>query len=128
MTKFVVGGLIIVAALAFLIFSSFQSSAIYYMTISEVLAESDSLVDKEVRINGVVDKSTIDWNAQDLVLRFDVVEGEQRLPVVYHDVVPDTFAQSESVVLEGKLGNDGVFQANNLLVKCPSKYEAEPGQ
>ncbi len=48
------------------------------------------------------------------------------LPVVYKGVKPDTFEQGESVVAEGRLGSDGVFQASNILVKCPSKYESQP--
>jgi len=46
--------------------------------------------------------------------------------VVYSGVVPDAFKPDADVVLEGKLTASGTFEADNLLVKCPSKYQARP--
>jgi cytochrome c-type biogenesis protein CcmE len=45
--------------------------------------------------------------------------------VRYTGVVPDTFKDDAEVIVTGTLGSDGVFQASDLLAKCPSKYEAE---
>jgi cytochrome c-type biogenesis protein CcmE len=58
-------------------------------------------------------------------LRFTIVdlEGDENLPVVYQGVVPDTFRVGNEVVIEGQLNSDGIFQADTLMPKCPSKYE-----
>ncbi len=123
--KFIVGGLIIVATLVvtFLVANGLQSASVYYLTVSEARTQLRPGGAQIVRVNGVADLSTVKWEAQSLNLSFDIVEGDKRLPVLFHGVMPDTFNQSESVVVEGALGKNGVFEARTLLVKCPSRYE-----
>ena len=124
--KFVIGGLLILGAIAYVTLSSFQSNAIYYLTLKEMNAQRASLIGQPVRINAPLDKSSIQFDDKSLTLKFNLTEGGQVLPVVYKGVVPDTLGQGESVVAEGRLGADGVFQASTILVKCPSKYESQP--
>ncbi len=124
--KFVIGGLIILGAVVFVTLSSFQSNAIYYLSLQELNAQRASIVDQPVRVNAPLDKSTISFDDKTLILRFNLKDGNFVLPVVYKGVKPDTFEQGESVVVEGHLGKDGVFQASTILVKCPSKYESQP--
>ncbi len=124
--KFVLGGILILAAIAYVTISSFQSNAIYYLTLKELNAQRASLVNQPVRINAPLDKSTIQFDDKTLTLTFNLKDDNLVLPVVYKGVKPDTFEQGESVVAEGRLGADGTFQANQILVKCPSKYESQP--
>ena len=126
--KFFIGGLLILGAIAYVTISSFQTNAIYYLTLKELNVQRGSLINQPVRINAPLDKSSIQFDDKTLVLKFNLIEENLTLPVVYKGVKPDTFEQGESVVAEGKLGTDGVFQASTILVKCPSKYESEvPG-
>lgn len=121
--KFILGGIVILAMVVFLIVTSLQSTGVYYLTVDEARTQLRPGGTQVVRINGVADMQSVKWDAQNLKLAFDIVEGNQRLPVVYHGVKPDTFEQSESVVVEGTLAGNGVFDARTLLVKCPSRYE-----
>jgi cytochrome c-type biogenesis protein CcmE len=52
-------------------------------------------------------------------------EGEARIPVRYKGVKPDMFQAGAAVIVEGRIGPDGVLQADNLMTRCPSKYEEE---
>jgi cytochrome c-type biogenesis protein CcmE len=124
--KFVIGGLIILGAIAYVTFSSFQANAIYYLTLKELEGQRSSLVGQPIRINAPLDKTSIQFDDKTLLLKFNLIEDNLVLPVVYKGVKPDTFEQGESVVAEGRLGPDGVFQASTILVKCPSKYESQP--
>ena len=124
--KFVIGGLLILGAIAYVTISSFQSNAIYYLTLKELNAQRATLVGQPVRVNAPLDKSSIQFDDKTLTLKFNLAEDNLVLPVVYKGVVPDTMGEGESVVAEGHLGADGVFQASTILVKCPSKYEAQP--
>ena len=45
--------------------------------------------------------------------------------MVYAGIVPDTFRDEADVVLEGEVGSNGLFRAETLLAKCPSKYEGQ---
>jgi cytochrome c-type biogenesis protein CcmE len=122
--KFFIGGLLILGAIAYVTLSSFQTNAIYYLNLKELNAQRGSLINQPVRVNAPLDRSSIQFDDKTLVLKFNLKDENLLLPVVYKGVKPDTFEQGESVVAEGKLGTDGVFQASTILVKCPSKYES----
>jgi cytochrome c-type biogenesis protein CcmE len=122
-TKFIIGGLIIVAVVVYLIFSSIGGSTAYYLTVAELRSQGDDAIGERVRVTGLVDGDTIDWDDRNLDLAFDIVDDSGRLSVTYHGVRPDMFQGEAEAVVEGALSTSGVFEANNLLLKCPSKYE-----
>lgn len=129
--KFVVGGFVAVASILVLIVNGLLSAGNYYITLEEAVTQGDRLVGRGLRINAVVDKESVRYDTQNIVLTFDLVDDAgHRLPVVYHDVMPDLFMKSESVIVEGRLNEQGVFEASLILVKCPSKYQEalEAGQ
>jgi cytochrome c-type biogenesis protein CcmE len=47
--------------------------------------------------------------------------------VVYRNAKPAELEQSERVVLKGKMQGE-VFECDNILLKCPSKYKDEKKQ
>lgn len=123
--KFLVGGVIIVAALVFLVVNTFQSTAVFYLTPSELLAQASTLHGQNVRLAGTIDKRSTDWNPESVMLKFNVFEGRDVVPVVYNGPKPDTFDLAEAVTIEGVYRQDGVFEARNLFLQCPSKYKAK---
>lgn len=123
--KIVIGITIIVAALAFLIISGVRDSSVYYMTVSEINAKKSNLQDEGVRVSGYVIPASILWDAENIQVRFTMIEGNDSLQVFYKGVKPDQLADAQQVLAEGKLTTDGSFHAYKLLLKCPSKYEAK---
>ena len=123
--KFLIGGLIVLLAVGYLGYTGFQGSAIYYYTVSEVIEQGNSIDGKNVRVNGQVIPGSVEEEAGNLMLKFSIEEGGESLPVVYQGVVPDTFKVGSEVVVEGHLNSAGIFQANTILTKCPSKYVPE---
>jgi cytochrome c-type biogenesis protein CcmE len=121
--KFAIGGVAVLGIIVFVMFSSFQSNTVYYYTVQELYGQQAALAGQTVRVNGPLDKSSIQIDQKNLILKFNIKDGAQVLPVVYQGVAPDTMGTGESIVAEGKLGANGIFQANTILVKCPSKYE-----
>lgn len=122
--RFLIGGIIIFVAIGYLGFMGFQSSATSNYTVSELLEQGSSIYGQNVRVNGEVLPGSVEQEAQGTILRFTMidVEGEESLPVVYRGVVPDTFKAGAEVVVEGQRNSDGIFQANILMAKCPSRY------
>ncbi len=120
--KFLIGGIIIFLAIGYLGYMGFRSSATYYYTVSELLAGGSSIYGENVRVNGQVASGSVQQEAAGLILRFTISDGGESLPVVYQGVVPDAFKVGNEVVIEGHLNSAGIFQANTILVKCPSKY------
>lgn len=121
--KFIIGGAIIVLVVAYLIFSNVGGSSVYYLTVAELKAQGAGAFNRKVRVAGTVAGDTIQWDEQNLLLRFDIVDESGRLPVIYHGARPDMFRDGAEAVVEGKLNAQGVFEAQTLLLKCPSKYQ-----
>ncbi|TET13907.1 MAG: cytochrome c maturation protein CcmE [Dehalococcoidia bacterium] len=121
-TRYLVGGALILAAIGFLLYSGLREGSIYYYTVTELKEDSASLSGKEIRVAGQVADGSVDWELDTQTLRFTLVDQGESLPVVYHGVVPDTFQAGREVVVCGKYDQDGVFLADDILAKCPSKY------
>jgi len=107
----------------YLLYLSFGSSVNYYFTVSEFSAKGTEYNDSNVRVAGEIADGTIDWNAENLELRFDVTEGGDTLAVVYHGAKPSGFKVGSTILVEGKYDYDGIFRASQIIMKCPSKYE-----
>jgi len=123
--KFIIGTVIVVAAIAVLAWTAFGEGATYYLTTGELAAQGDDAYGQSVRVAGAIAAGTIEIDQGTRTLKFDVRDDGGQLPVVYKGTVPDTFQEGNDVVVEGTLGTDGVFQAKTLVVKCPSRYEPE---
>ena len=121
--SFLLGGVIILAAVGYLIYANTQSNAVYDMTVSE-LKNCASCTGQSVRVEGTVQQGSIQHNNTMQQLAFVISDGKQSLPVVYSGVVPDIFNVGIQVVVEGHYNGSGAFQAQTLLTKCPSKFTA----
>ena len=152
--KFIIGGLMILSVVIYLIVSSTAAGAQSFYTVEELNARGESAVDLPLRISGAVLGESISYDAETLTLRFTVAhmpadnevlneEGglaealhqaivdpnRSRLDVVYIGVKPDLLQHEAQAILSGTLSEDGVFYANELLLRCPTRYdEAVPGQ
>jgi cytochrome c-type biogenesis protein CcmE len=121
--RFLIASLLIVAAIGYMIYSATQSGSEYYLTAGEILAKGDEMVGQPVKMGGRVVDNSIQWDRTANTVAFALTDGTQDLPVMYSGIVPDTFQSGADVILEGKLGADGQFQATTMLAKCASKYE-----
>lgn len=126
--KLLIAGFAIAVAVGFLIYSGMQGSvASYFVTASELQAQSAKMDGQRVRVGGDVQEGSIEKGGVGDPIRFLVTDGVTSFPVVYHGVVPDIFADHAQVVVEGTYHANGAFEADALLTKCPSRFEAEAG-
>ncbi len=123
--KFVLGGLVIVGALVWLGFVGFQESKAYYITVEEFGAMQGTLQGKTFKVAGDVVPGSIDRSRSPMQFLISSNGKTLRVRYVGKDVIPDTFKDESKAVVEGDLGQDGVFQARRIEAKCASKYEAE---
>jgi cytochrome c-type biogenesis protein CcmE len=123
--KFVVGSAVILAALAWLGFVGFQESKSYYITVDEFSAIQGNVHGKTFKVAGDVLAGSI--NRAKTPMEFVIGHNGQSLKVHYvgREVIPDTFKDGAKAVVEGKMADDGTFQARHIEAKCASKYEAE---
>lgn len=123
-SKLLIGGIIILSGIGGLIVYSFNQNLVYDHSVAEFLADR-SLQASNCRIYGKVRADSVVLSRDGIGVSFAVTDGERSIPVRYAKEVPDTFKENGDVVVEGRLDAEGVFQAHNLLAKCPSKYESE---
>ena len=123
--KFIIGGLVIVLAVAYLIYTGIQSSAAYFLTIDELYARGETLTGRQIRVSGEVDPATIDYDHTTLTLKFDIMsETGEHLPVIFNGPKPDQMREGAQAIVEGKFDGN-TFHADTLLLKCPSRYDAD---
>jgi len=125
--RFIIGASIIVAAVAYLVYTGIRETSVYYLTIDELLSRPEAFAGEGLRVAGRVGANSVAWNAATLDLKFRLASFEDKdgVPVAYNGVLPDMFAEGRDVIVEGTYAHDGSFHARTLLTACPSKYEAE---
>lgn len=119
----ILAGLVILGAVAYLVYANTRSNAAYDMTVSQ-LVQCGACMSQAVRVEGVVQRDSIERDETMQQLSFAISDGRQSLVVVYTGVVPDIFAAGIQVVVEGHYRGQSPFQALTLLTKCPSKFTA----
>jgi cytochrome c-type biogenesis protein CcmE len=115
---------VVMAAISYLVTTSLQTNAVYYLTVSELQAAEASLQGQPVRVAGNVVPGTIRRDTQSFTVDFEISDATGRIPVTYRGVVPDIFGPSTEVVVEGRYAQATGFTAATLLAKCPSKFES----
>jgi cytochrome c-type biogenesis protein CcmE len=123
--KYLIGGIILIAAMGFLLYSLLSDSLTYYYTPSELIQEGDSIYDKSIRVSGKVVGSSVRWDPTTSELWFAITDESANLPVVYKGDAPHNFEEDKDIVVEGEYTYDGIFRADDIMMKCASKYEAE---
>jgi len=117
---------VIIGLLAWLAMGGISDSKTYYKTIAELGQMGDHAKGKRLRVGGDVQAGSIVRAGSEVT--FVLHQDAKTLKVVYNgiDPLPDTFKDGAQALADGKLGPDGVFQANKIQAKCASKYEAKP--
>ncbi len=146
--KFIFGDVLIIAAIILLIITNTKAGAQYFLTVDEIKERQDEIINKDIRVSGAVLGDSIVYDTENIIIEFDVahVTGDNkdieaqgglamvlhqavsnpeanRIHVVYEGVMPDLLQNEAQAIMTGKIGEDGVFYASELLLKCPTKYE-----
>ena len=123
--RYFIGGGILALAVSLLVYASLSGAVSYYLTVNELLDKGNELYGERVRVAGKVVNNSIEWDADNLELRFFITEGDDNLLVVYEGARPSGLKEDSNILVEGKYRSDNTFQANTIILKCPSKYEPE---
>jgi cytochrome c-type biogenesis protein CcmE len=146
--KFLIGGLLVLTAVIYLVISSTQANVEYFMTVDEIHAEGEEALGKSVRLSGAVIGKTILYDPDTMTLTFEIANipgtneeiesqgglsqalheavtdsARSRLLISYSGVKPDLLQDEAQAIITGHLSEDGIFYADELLLKCPTRYE-----
>ncbi|MCJ7715380.1 MAG: cytochrome c maturation protein CcmE [Anaerolineales bacterium] len=148
--KFIIGGVVIVAAIIYLMVSSLSANVQYFLTVEELVSKqvTGEITGRNVRASGAVLGDSIQYDMDTLELSFTIVHvpgdnqlleqegglasalhnavmdpGRPSIEVVYYGAIPDLLQNEAQAIITGKVLASGVFEADEILLKCPTKYE-----
>jgi cytochrome c-type biogenesis protein CcmE len=122
-TKFVLGGIVVAVVIGVLIATSFSGSTSEYLSVAEVKALGPDQT-RNSRVAGEIVPNSVTWSTRDLHLTFEIEDESGNLAISYYGPQPDMLVDAVEAVVVGKYNPEGeVFEAEDLLMKCPSKYE-----
>lgn len=121
-----------VVVAGYLVATALSSSAVYYLTVSELKAKGAAADNQSVRIGGRVVDGTIHRTSAGQIDSFVLTDGSGTLPVVFHGIAPDLFGYAadgryQDAVIEGKLAPNGTFQASQIIVKHDANFQPAGG-
>jgi len=117
----IVGGLAVLGIAATLVLNAFQSNLVFFFSPTQVAA-GEAPKGKNFRIGGMVKEGSIAREADGVTMRFVVTDTDKEMVVNYKGILPDLFKEGKGVVAQGKLGEDGLFTANEVLAKHDENY------
>ncbi len=140
--KFITAGSIILLAVLYMLVSGTLQGKRYFITVEDLLTDA-AYAERMARITGAVDGETIEYDSERGIIRFEIAhipstsdnlaatlhaalqdETALRLEVLVEDTAkPDLLQHEAQAILTGALRPDGIFQATELLLKCPSRFE-----
>ena len=100
---------------------AFNENLMYFFSTSDVVA-GKAPEDTLFRIGGMVVEGSIQRPRDDLMVRFELTDYEKIVVVEYTGILPDLFREGQGIVAKGKLTNQGVFVAEEVLAKHDENY------
>ncbi len=126
--KFVIGISIIVLGIGYFMIAGVNEGTAYYVTVEELSQKSENYIGERLRMGGLVLEGSIQSDIKKLDVNFKIHQNEHVIDVFYNGVTPDMFQDGSEVILEGSYTEEGLFVADVLMAKCPSKYESSEYQ
>jgi len=118
---FIVAGLAGLGVAAALVLSAFQNNLVFFFSPSQVAAK-EAPVNKTFRVGGLVENGTLKRDSDGLTVRFTVTDTAKSIPVIYKGILPDLFKEGKGCVAQGRIGDDGIFYADQVLAKHDENY------
>jgi cytochrome c-type biogenesis protein CcmE len=125
---FILVGLAGLGVAAYLVANAFRNNLVFFFSPTQVAAK-EAPVNRTFRVGGLVQEGSLKRESDGLTVRFTVTDTAANVPVVYKGILPDLFKEGRGCVAQGKIGADGVFQADQVLAKHDENYmPPEAGQ
>lgn len=117
----ILGGLAILGLVAALVLNAFQSNLVFFFSPTQVAA-GEAPKGKAFRIGGLVKEGSLQRETDGVTMRFIMTDTEKDMVVAYKGILPDLFKEGKGAVAQGKLSEDGVFVASEVLAKHDENY------
>ena len=119
--SFLLLGLAALGLASVFVLNAFNSNLVFFFSPSQIAAK-EAPIGRSFRIGGMVEQGSLKRESNGLTVNFVVTDTAKTIPVVYHGILPDLFKEGKGVVAQGKLTEDGVFHADEVLAKHDENY------
>ena len=124
--KLVIIGILVLMALGFLTYQTFQSASSFLINVTELKAAAAKGDSKDYRVIGTVIASSITKDPARGTMSFSMTDGTNTVPVIYRGGVTSQFYRDDSdIVIEGRLDKSGTFVASNVLTRHASRFTVD---
>ena len=114
-------GLVILGLVAALVLNAFRSNLVFFFSPTQVAA-GEAPKSKTFRIGGLVKEASLKREADGVTIAFVITDTAHDMPVRYKGILPDLFKEGKGAVVQGRVGDDGVFTASEVLAKHDENY------
>ena len=118
---FIVAGLAGLAIAVGLIANAFNQNLVFFFSPSDIQAKQ-APINKDFRLGGLVEEGSVKRENDGLTVHFVVTDNANTIPVTFTGILPDLFREGQGVVAQGKLNENGVFLAKEVLAKHDETY------
>lgn len=120
--RVLIGGVIILGALGYLIWTGTEQALVYFYTPSELQAQAAVRESQRIRLGGMVVEGSLVHTPETLKYEFQLTDGGAQVPVRFKGIPPDLFKEGAGAIVEGQMGADGVFTADLIMAKHNEEY------
>ena len=113
--------LVLLSGLFFMFIKTFNDNLLFYRSPSQI-TETEFPENYVFRVGGVVLDGSLVKSKNTMNVKFSITDYEKSLPISYTGILPDLFREGQGVVIRGKLGDDGIFYAEEVLAKHDETY------
>jgi cytochrome c-type biogenesis protein CcmE len=121
-SKLLLGGVVVAAALGYLIAGGIREAAVYYITPAELKEHGASAAERSFRLGGMVVPGSVHWDPGTLRLTFRLTDGKEQIAVLHTGSPPDLFKEGTGAIVEGKYMSGHLFLAHTILAKHSEEY------
>ena len=122
---FAVVAIVLAVGLGLLVVTTGLGAETPFYTVDQAVAAGAVEPGERLRLKGIVEPGSVVGSPGSIERSFRIAEKGESVPVHYAKALPDTFQEGMEVVTEGTIGDDGAMAADEVLVKCPSRYEGQ---
>jgi len=115
---FLIAGVTLAAGFAMY---AFNQNLMFYFSPTDV-KQGKAPVNKIFRMGGMVVEGTFKKEPKSLKVHFDLTDYEKTVSVEYEGILPDLFREGQGIISRGKLNEQGVFMAEEVLAKHDENY------
>ena len=113
-------GLSVLGLAAGLVLFALKDSIVFFNSPTDIV-EKQIAPGSRIRLGGLVKPGTL-VRGDNLLVKFEVTDGNTSVPVSYTGILPDLFREGQGVVTEGALDGAGTFKADSVLAKHDEAY------